>query len=505
MKMVENTESVCPLCFQEGKINKINAQLIEDEKKIWMLKKCPTHGSFRELYFNDEDVYNKLMTHKVTGPPVPEIKTSLFDDPPLYAVHLSQPVLTNLVVTNRSNQYCTDCSMNAVDAGYVYEPSIEQLTKLMRQSKGGTPPGSYAIQITGGEPTLREDLFEILGNAKKIGFSHIQVQTNGLKLAENIEYCKRLKNSGIDTVYMRFDGVTHETNPLISFHIKALENLRNVNMNVVLVPILIGGKNVYESGKIVRFALDNINVVRGVHFLPLTFSRQVAKIDSDERSRQRVDFIQMIAGIEQEFTGMISRDDFYPISLIDPLSQLVEMITREPQVRFTAHPCCGESTFLYLKEGKPLPITRFLNAETIIQFINDQKKKKGPLRKFRIAGALVKNIDSFIENEKAPYGFDLRRMVKDIVIGGDRYAMREFHHKTLLVGSMWYQDVWNLDIDRLKRCVVHYTTPEGIIPYCSYDGLGYGEKIQKRYSISIEEWEKKTGRQLEDDFQKNGA
>jgi len=505
MKVLGKTESVCPICFQEGKINKIDAQLIEDNRKIWMLKKCPTHGSFQEMYFGDADVYNKWMTHKVTGPPIPEIKTSLFNDSPLYEVHISQPVLTNLMVTNRYNLRDTNCSLNAWDSGYIYEPSIEQLNALMQQAKRGTPPGSYAIQIMGGEPTLRNDLFKILGNAKKIGYTHIQVQTNGIKLAENIEYCQRLKDTGIDTVYINFDGTTHETNPLISYHKKALENLRNVNLNVVIVPVLIGGKNVHESGKIVRFALDNIDVVRGIHFLPLTLYGQATNMNNNERQRQRVDFIQMVTGIEQEFAGMISRDDFYPIPLMDPLLQLLEMTTKESQVRFTAHPCCGGSTFLYMKDGKPLPIARFLNVERILQFINDHKKKKGPMLRLQLLYTFTKSIDSFVEKEKAPHGFDLKQIARETATIGPQYAMREFYHKTLFVGSMWYQDVWNLDIEQLQRCVIHYTTPEGIVPYCSYHGLGYGEKILKKYSIPVKEWEEKTGRRLEDDLSKEAS
>jgi hypothetical protein len=270
-----------------------------------------------------------------------------------------------------------------------------------------------------------------------------------------------------------------------------------------LVPTLIGGKNVHESGKIVRFALENIDIVKGVHFLPLSLCGRMTTMSDDERKRRRVDFIQIISDIENEFNGMISRKDFFPIPVIDPVSQLLEMLTGESQVRFTAHPCCGGSTFIFMKDGNPLPITRFINVETLIQFVNEQNKKKGPLRKLRFAAALVKNIDSFIESEKAPYGFDLKRIAKDAAIGGDEYALREYHHKTLFVGSMWHQDVWNLDIDRLQRCIIHYTTPEGMIPCCTYDALGYGEKIQKKYSISIEEWEKKIGRLLDDDLRKD--
>jgi uncharacterized radical SAM superfamily Fe-S cluster-containing enzyme len=503
MKSIGNTISVCPLCFQEGKINKIEAQLVEDESKIWMLKKCLVHGSFKELYFNDEKIYNRWIIHKVIGTPIPEIKTSLFNDSPLYAAHLSQPVLVNLVVTNRDNLRNPDCSLNVWNTGYVYEPSIGQLNDLMLQVKAGAPPGSYAIQITGGEPTLRNDLFDIIGNAKKFGYSHIQLQTNGIILAENLEYCHKLKDVGVDTVYMNFDGMEFVTNPLITFHKKALENLRNVNMKVVLVPILIGGKNVKESGKIVRFALEHIDVVRGVHFLPKTFYEKAMKMNTDDRQRQRVDFLQMISPIEEEFPGMISRYDFYPIPLMDPLLQLLEMTTREPQVRFTAHPCCGASTLMYIDEGKPLPIARFINAETILQFIHENKKKKGHMLRLRILYAFTKSLDSFIKEEKAPYGFDLRQIARETATIGPQYAMRNFNQKTLFIGMMWFQDVWNLDVDRLQQCVVHYITPEGIIPSCSYHGLGYDQKVQKKYSISIEDWEKKTGQLIVNDLVKD--
>jgi hypothetical protein len=503
MKVLEKTESICPICFEEGKIQKIDASIIEDDEKVWILKTCQKHGSFKDIYFGDATVYKRWMNYKVTGNPVSDIKTSLFDNPPLYAMHTSQTVLTNLLVTNRCNLTCTSCYMNAGEAGYVYEPTIKQLRELMQQARNEKPLGSHAIQISGGEPTLREDLFEIVGIAKEVGFAHIQIHTNGLKLAESVEYCQRLKNENVSTIYLSFDGVTEKTNPLIENNKNVLENLKKVNLNAVLVPVLIGGKNVHDSGKIVRFALDNIDIVRGVHFLPISFCGRSNQMKDDERKRQRVDFIQMIDGIEKEFIGMISRDDFYPISIMVPISQLIEMLTQEPQVSFTAHPGCGGSTFIFMIEGKPVPITRFIDVETLIKFVNEQNKKKGPLRKLRFASALVKNIDTFVDNEKTPHGFDLKRIAKDAAVGGDQYALREFHHKTLFIGSMWYQDVWTLDIDRLQRCVIHYTTPEGIVPFCSYNALGYGEKIHKKYSISIGEWEKRTGRSLNDDLRKN--
>jgi uncharacterized radical SAM superfamily Fe-S cluster-containing enzyme len=503
MKELEKTYSVCPVCLQEGKIQKIHASIVEDDKKIWMIKQCQTHGPFKDIYFSDVNLYKRWMKFKVTGKPVSIIKTSLFNDPELYAEHTSQTVLTNLVVTNRCNLRDNQNFLDANTTGYVYEPSLDRLKDLMKQTRSEKPLGSKSIQITGGEPTLREDLFEIVRIAKKIGFSHVQIYTNGLKLAESIDYCQRLKDEKVDTIYMSFDGVTETTNPLIAHHKKALEHLRKVHLNVVLVSVLIGGKNVHETGKMVSFALNNIDIVRGIHFQPICFCGKNTKVKDDQRKSQRVDYVQMIDAIEKEFPGMISRDDFYPVSFIFPISRFIEAFTKDPQVEFTAHPGCGGSTFIFIENGRPLPITRFYDVDAYMTFLNKQTKKKGPLRKLRIASAFIKNIDNFVDVEKAPQGFNLKQILKEAAIGGSQYALRKFHHQCLFIGSMWYQDAWNLNIDRLQRCVIHYATFEGIVPFCSYHALGYGDKILKKYSRPVREWEKKTGHSLKSDLRIN--
>ena len=69
---------------------------------------------------------------------------------------------------------------------------------------------------------------------------------------------------------------------------------------------------------------------------------------------------------------------------------------------------------------------------------------------------------------------------------------------------MWFQDSFNLNIDRLERCVIHYTTLEGIVPFCAYNGLGIGDKIREKHSIPIKEWEREIGRSIKDDLWKEG-
>ncbi|MEA3457680.1 MAG: radical SAM protein [Candidatus Thermoplasmatota archaeon] len=503
MKELEKTESICPACYQEGKIQKIDAKIVEENGKVWITKKCKKHGSFKEIYFGDADLYKRWMKYKVDGTDSPDVKTKFFDYPVLYNKHKSQSVLTNLLITNRCNLRCSYCFMNAGASGNVYEPTLDQIRELLIQARNERPMGSKALQITGGEPTMRDDLFEIIKMSKEVGFSHVQVNTNGIKLADSAEYCKRLKDAKVNTIYMSFDGLTKETNSWIEQNKKAIENLRKVNLKVVLVPVLIGGKNIHEAGKIVRFALDNMDIVRGVNFQPISFCGRVTKLKDEKRDKQRVDYVMMMEEIEKEFDGGISRDDFYPVPFVNPISKLIEMLKGETQVEFTAHPGCGGATYLFYENGKPIPVTRFIDVEGLLNIIDEKSKMTGPLKKLRVGSAFLRHINDFVDDEKAPHGFDLRKLLKDATLGGSYDSLRGFHYKSLFVGSMWFQDAFNLNIDRLKRCVIHYTTLEGIVPFCAYNGLGIGDRIREKYSISIKEWEKQTGRKMKDDLRKD--
>jgi len=503
MKELEKITSVCPRCFQEGKIVKVNAKIVEDEGKIYITKECNKHGKFKEIYFSDAEVYKKWMKYQVTGNPAPDVKTKVYDEPALYEEHKSQSVLTNLLVTNRCNLRCSYCFMNAGASGRVYEPTLEELRDMMIRARNQRPFGSKAIQITGGEPTIREDLLDIVIMAKELGFAHVQVNTNGLKLADSIDYCRQLKEAMVNTIYMSFDGLSKASNPWIDINKKAIKNLRKVNLKVVLVPVLIADKSLNEAGKIVRFALENMDIVRGVNFQPISFCGRVTKLSDEKREKQRVDYVMMMEAIEKEFNGQISRDDFYPVPFVFPISKLIELLKGETQVEFTAHPGCGGATYIFMDEGKALPVTRFIDVERLLEFIDKESQIKGPLKKLRVASAFLKNIDTFVNYDNAPKGFNLKKLLKDAAIGGSYDSLRGFHYKSLFVGSMWFQDAFNLNVDRLQRCVIHYATEEGIVPFCAYNGLGIGDKIREKHSIPIKEWEEKTGKKIKDDLRKD--
>jgi uncharacterized radical SAM superfamily Fe-S cluster-containing enzyme len=96
--------------------------------------------------------------------------------------------------------------------------------------------------------------------------------------------------------------------------------------------------------------------------------------------------------------------------------------------------------------------------------------------------------------ELAPEGLTFERFLNTIQGMTNKKLGREgmdgtFTYRTLLVAGMHFQDNYNYDIERLKRCVIHYAAPDGkLYPFCAYNsGPNYREKIEKQFSIPFEQ------------------
>jgi len=99
---------------------------------------------------------------------------------------------------------------------------------------------------------------------------------------------------------------------------------------------------------------------------------------------------------------------------------------------------------------------------------------------------------------------NIKKLLTGAAIWGNYDSLTQLKSKSLFIGLMWFQDSFNLDVDRLKRCVIHYTTPEGIVPFCTYNGIGFGKKIREKHSIPLKEWEELVGRSQDEDLWKGG-
>ena len=117
-------------------------------------------------------------------------------------LHTSHTGLANVDLTNRCNLTCPVCFANANAAGYLYEPDFEMVRKMLQALRDERPVAGRIVQFSGGEPTIAPHFLESIAYAKKVGFYRILAATNGIRYAEDIEFCKAAKAAGQHGVYL---------------------------------------------------------------------------------------------------------------------------------------------------------------------------------------------------------------------------------------------------------------------------------------------------------------
>lgn len=485
--LIKKTKSICPVCRTV-----LDADLIDEDNAVWICRECPDHGPFRSLYWSDSAMYHRFDAYNAIGQGVqnskhPESPAGCPNDCGICSEHKSGTLLANVDVTNRCNLNCDFCFANARACGFIYEPTMDQIEEMFRLLRSQKPVPPPAIQLSGGEPTMRKDLPEIVRKAKEYGFSQVQIATNGISLAQDKELVSDLKDAGVSTIYLHFDGVTRETNPLLEISKKAIENCREINVGIVLVPTMIGGKNDHEAGAIIRFAAENIDVIRGVNFQPVAFTGAAS---NDDIAKERITIPDLLTEIEEQTEGVLKAADFYPIPCVQPIIDLVESYTGLPQIQFTANPHCGAATYLFVTENGLVPVNRMVDVDDFFKSIDTIAgglKKKGTINKYRTLLEGVNHLRTTMKNDQ-PDKIDFWGLITNALIHQNFDALRKFHWNALFIGTMHFMDNYNYDINRVNRCCIHYATPDGrIIPFCSYNsGPMRREEVWRKHALKEE-------------------
>ncbi len=398
---VKTTKTLCPICNAI-----LDGSLTEEGGSIWLERSCPEHGFFRDIYWSDAALWHKFEQYDSVGRGVenPHVVDSLGTCPEncgLCSTHKSGTLLANIDLTNRCNLDCDFCFANARACGFVYEPTFDQIVGMMKMLRSQKPVPAPAVQFSGGEPTMRDDLIELIRTAKEMGFPQVQLATNGIKMAQDIGLVEGLKTAGLSTVYLHFDGVTKETNSKLRSDEKAVKNCEEVGLAVVLVPTIIKGRNDHETGAIIRFAADHIKAVRGINFQPIAFTGAACE---EDMLRERITIPELLQDIEDQTSSVIRKSDFYPVPCVVPFSDLVEAYTGLPQVRFTPHQHCGAATYVFITDKGLVPINRIVDVESFfrsIENLTEKLKKGGPVEQIHVPDRGDQGDERFIQKERA--------------------------------------------------------------------------------------------------------
>ena len=484
--IIRETQSICFECKSV-----IPAIIYEKKDKVFISKKCPVHGDSNDLYWGDSKEYARAMKYMNEGVKLDNTRTPKKEGCPfdcgICTEHKSTTVLAIIDVTNRCNLICPICFANAGATGYLYEPSKAQIKEMMENLLSNKPVRTPALQFSGGEPTVREDLPELVEMAMELGFILIQVATNGVKMAESLDYCIELKKAGVSNVYLQFDGVTSRPyiitrgQDLLEIKKKAISNLRKAGFrSITLVPVLVKGVNDDQIGDIIQFAIKNKDVIRGVNFQPVSIT---GRIDKKKREEMRITIPDLTRLTEEQTGGLIKQSYWYPVSTVQPFCHFLSRMKQEQFVDFNAHPLCGMGTYLVIDGEKVTPIINHLDVDKTVQTINDANiiLEKGTDTKNKLRA-----ISHVLKNKKFKM---LTRYVRNLLFKGDYLDLNVMHHNMLLISAMHFMDLYNFDLDRVQQCLIHYATPDGrIIPFCTYNNL-YRDQIEKLYSEPVEKTE----------------
>ncbi|MCL7414350.1 MAG: radical SAM protein [ANME-2 cluster archaeon] len=443
------TKSLCPECH-----DLIEAVIFEEHGKMHIEKTCRVHGTYRDIYWGDARLYHRFAKYLHNGCGVADNTTSnngrCPQDCGICGEHKTSTILANIDITNRCNQQCPICFANATVSGYLYEPTMELIRGMMEGLKNQEPVKCHALQFSAGEPTVREDLFQIIRMAKEMGFKHIQLATNGKKLANDVEYCRNLIESGLKTVYLQFDGITPE--PYIATRgfntlpekLKAIQNCREAEMPIDLVPTVVRGINDHQLGDMIRFVADNIDIIKGLNIRTVSFA---GRINAAQRIRQRITIPDVMKNIEDQTDGMIAMDDFYPVPFILPLSHLADVMSDIHNVQFSVNPHCGSGAYIYVDEKKNLiPVKRFVDVEGLFEYIDELAIEVGAANHlktyFRWKGLkkLSRGIKQHVDTSRVPEGIDFAKMFLNLLKDRSGDSTKVFHKRMMLVGIMHFRN-----------------------------------------------------------------
>ncbi len=506
-RIIRYTQSICPECNMI-----LDAEVFERDNRVYMSKTCPKHGEVEELYFGSYEMYKRFSTYWKDGKGIDATTANVGIDRcacptncGLCTNHLSHSGLANMIVTNRCDLTCWYCFFyvkKGLEGSYLYEPTLEQIRAMAKILKAERPIPGNSLQITGGEPMLREDIVDVIKTVREEGIDHIQMNTNGIKLAMDVDLMRQIREAGVNNLYLSFDGVTPRTNPKNHWEVPyVLENARKVGMTIVFVPTVIKSINDHELGDIIRYAQRNIDVVHGVNFQPVSLTGRMSK---RERERYRITIPDCIERIEEQTNGEIPRDAWLPVPSCMPLTDVIEQFSRKPKYELSIHFACGAGTYVFedAESKRLVPLTSFVDIKGLLEYLEDttEELKSGKNRYLGMV-EVINKLNTFIEKSKQPKGVDLAKMFASILLKRNFDSVGSWHVRSLFLGMMHFQDKYNEDLERLQRCDIHYLTPDmRIIPFCAFNVIPewYRDRIQKKYSITVEEWEKKSGKKLEE-------
>ena len=446
-EVLSSTESVCPVCLV-----RVCAVRIREGEDIYLHKICPEHGEFKTILWRGYDLYRDWSQTRLIPSRPPACSGGVDRGCPfdcgLCTDHRQHTCCVVIEVTARCNLKCPICFASANEVSQA-DPGLNEIEQWCHTllDRGGP----FNIQLSGGEPTMRDDLPEIITIIRTLGLPFQQLNTNGLRLAQEKGYTARLKGAGLGCVFLQFDGVSDDVyrrtrgRDLLDTKLQAIRNCVDAELGVVLVPTLVPGVNTHQIGDIVSFAVAHAPAVRAVHFQPISYFGRYPQAPQD---CDRITLPEVMQAIEMQTGGRFRVRDFYPAA--------GENAFCEFHGKFWLRPTG-------VIEPAPRPAAACCAPPVDVGFVQlGAAKRTGDGEGARAARKFVAQHWSF-PAQPAPVAdplLDLSSFDEFLAQKGESFC----------ISGMSFQDAWNLDLERLRECFLHVLSPaQKLVPLCAYN------------------------------------
>ncbi|WP_139488548.1 radical SAM protein [Brevibacillus dissolubilis] len=447
---LELTNSICSTCLR-----KVEAKVIIEDERVYLLKHCMSHGREKVLISTDVEYYKQCrdfikpseMPYRWNTP----IKYGCPYDCGICPDHEQHSCLTLVEVTDKCNLQCPICYAESSPKKETFR-TLEQIEAMFDAIvKNEKEPD--IVQISGGEPTIHPQFFEILDMAKSKPIKHIMLNTNGLRIAQDREFTKRLASyaPGFE-IYLQFDSFEEDSLrelrgvDLREVRRKAIEHLNEFNLSTTLVVTLKKGLNDHEVGKIIQYGLKQ-RAVRGVTFQPIQAAGRLEDYDPSTDRLTLSEVRQMIIDQSEVFSAA----DIIPVP---------------------CHPDCLAMGYALKMGDKVQPLTGLIDPKILLEggrntivFEQDENVRDMIFKLFSLNHSPLSSALSLK---------DLLCCLPQVVVPGQIGYDNVFR-----VIIMQFLDAHNFDIRSVKKSCVHIAHPDGrIIPFDTYN-LFYRDDKEK--------------------------
>lgn len=483
-------QSLCPEC-----LSVIPAEEYIVDGKVVVQKKCHKHGVFRDIVFSDAKLFLQMEKWRFgdgNGFSNPNVKsaTKCPHQCGICNMHSTHTSMGNVDLTARCNLSCPVCYSDSNTN--LYEPCFKDIIKMMQSLREKRPVPAQSIQLLGGEPTMHPKFLDIVRSARDMGFTHIQVASNGIKFA-NPEFAIKARDAGLQYIYLQMDGVEDKVfekirgKGLLKIKLAVIESARKAGLRIIFVPTIVKGVNDNQIGPLIKLAFENLDVLSGISVQPIAFT---GRCDETERLQKRFTLGDMAHEVGKQTGITRTYEDWFPLSGITPFMKLGMALTGQALTNHACHPHCAIGTSLFIDENKnATPAPRFLDLFNLLHEI-DRLSKTIKKRKFKIFSEIkmLKIMRKYFDEKKAPQGLTFTKFLMTLDgYSGKKYTWSDqfkgHTFKTFFIIGMHFMDNYNYNLERIRRCAVHYSAPNGMLyPFCAYNaGPTHRNKVERAF------------------------